>query len=261
MNSNLAKKVVLITGASGGIGQATARVFAGEGCSLVLHYNKNKDAAESLARELEVPSMLTGADIRDETEVDRMYAEALDQFPRLDVLVVNAGIWTEENIPLHRMSLDQWNRTIETDLTGAFLTCRAFLKHLAHSPRESASIVLVSSTAGLFGEENHADYASAKAALAYGLTSSMKNEIVQLAPRGRVNCVCPGWVSTPMAENAMANLSNLKRATATMALRKIATPEDVAHAIVMLSSDHLAGHLSGTLLPVAGGMEGRLIHT
>ncbi len=88
---------------------------------------------------------------------------------------------------------------MDTDLTGAFLTTRGFLRHLADSPREEASIVFVASTAALFGEENHTDYSAAKAAMAYGMTRSLKNEIVRLAPRGRVNCVCPGWVMTPMA--------------------------------------------------------------
>jgi NAD(P)-dependent dehydrogenase (short-subunit alcohol dehydrogenase family) len=149
---------------------------------------------------------------------------------------------------------------MDTDLTGAFLTCRGFLRHLADSPREEASIVFVASTAALFGEENHTDYSSAKAAMAYGMTRSLKNEIVRLAPRGRVNCVCPGWVMTPMAAASMADPKAVDRVTATMSLRKIATPEDAASSIVFLSSSRLAGHLSGTILPLAGGMEGRWLH-
>ncbi|MFQ5792028.1 MAG: SDR family NAD(P)-dependent oxidoreductase [Acidobacteriota bacterium] len=260
MDSGLVEKVVLITGASGGIGQATARQFAQEGSQLALHYHRGREAAEALARQLEVQSVVVGADIGSETEVDRMFEKVLEKFPRIDALVANAGIWIETSVPLHEMSLEQWSRTVETDLTGPFLTCRAFFRHLARSPRESASVVLVGSTAGLVGEENHADYAASKAALAYGLTLSLKNEIVRLAPLGRVNCVCPGWVDTPMASSAMKDASAVKRAQSTMALRKIATPEDVARAIVFLTSDRLAGHLTGTILPVAGGMEGRLLH-
>jgi len=158
------------------------------------------------------------------------------------------------------MSLDQWRETIDADLTSVFFTCRAFLRHLAQEPRESAALVLVGSTAALFGEEGHADYSAAKAALTYGLTLSLKNEIVRLAPRGRVNCVCPGWTRTAMAEYAMSDPKAVRRAQSTMALRKVATPQDVASAIVFLASDRLAGHLSGTILPVAGGMEGRLLH-
>jgi 3-oxoacyl-[acyl-carrier protein] reductase len=189
-----------------------------------------------------------------------MYAEALAKFPRIDGIVVNAGIWIADESPVHRMTLAQWQRTMETDLTGAFLTCRGFLRHVAEMPREEASIVFVASTAALFGEENHTDYSAAKAAMAYGMTRSLKNEIVRIASRGRVNCVCPGWVATPMAAASMEDPGAVKRVTATMALRKIASPEDVASAIVFLSSSRLAGHLSGTILPLAGGMEGRWLH-
>jgi len=120
--------------------------------------------------------------------------------------------------------------------------------------------VLVASTAALFGEAEHADYAAAKAAMAYGLTRSLKNEIVRLAPRGRVNCVCPGWTRTPMAAYGLADAAALARVQATMALRKIAEPEDVAGLIVFLTAERLAGHISGAIVPVAGGMEGRLLH-
>jgi len=260
MDAGLTDRTFLITGASGGIGVETARAYASEGASLVLHYQRNRAGAESLAKELGVPSLVLQADVSSETDVDRMYAQALSGFPRIDGVVVNAGIWIADEVPLHRMTFAQWQKTMETDLTGAFLTCRGFLRHLADAPREEASIVLVASTAALFGEENHTDYSAAKAAMAYGMTRSLKNEIVRLAPRGRVNCVCPGWVMTPMAAESMADPSALKRVTATMALRKIATPEDVARSIVFLSSSRLAGHLSGTILPIAGGMEGRWLH-
>ncbi len=260
MDAGLTDRTFLITGAGGGIGAETARAFASEGASLVLHYRRNRADAFALAKELAVPSAVVQADVASESDVDRMYAEALASFPRLDGVVVNAGIWIADEVPLHRMTLAQWQKTMDTDLTGAFLTCRGFLRHLADSPREEASIVFVASTAALFGEENHADYSAAKAAMAYGMTRSLKNEIVRLAPRGRVNCVCPGWVMTLMAAESMADPAAVNRVTATMALRKIATPEDVARAVVFLSSSRLSGHLSGTILPIAGGMEGRWLH-
>ncbi|HJS74011.1 MAG TPA: SDR family NAD(P)-dependent oxidoreductase [Vicinamibacteria bacterium] len=260
MDAGLSHRTFLITGAAGGIGAETARAFASEGASLVLHYHRNREGADALAKALPVRSALVQGDVASEADVDRIYAEALTLFPQLDGIVVNAGIWIAEEAPLHRMTLVQWQKTMDTDLTGAFLTCRGFLRHLADSPRDEASIVFVASTAALFGEENHTDYSSAKAAMAYGMTRSLKNEIVRLAPRGRVNCVCPGWVVTPMAAESMADPKAVDRVTATMSLRKIATPEDVAAAIVFLSSSRLAGHLSGTILPLAGGMEGRWLH-
>jgi 3-oxoacyl-[acyl-carrier protein] reductase len=260
MDAGIRDRSFLITGAAGGIGAETARAFASEGAKLGLHYHRNRAGAEALAKELGVPSLLVQADVSSEADVERMYAETLSAYPRLDGVVVNAGIWITDEVPLHRMTVVQWEKTMATDLTGAFLTCRGFLRHLSEAPREEASIVLVASTAALFGEENHTDYSAAKAAMAYGMTRSLKNEIVRLAPRGRVNCVCPGWVMTPMAAESMADPAAVKRVTATMALRKIATPGDVARAIVFLSSSRLAGHLSGTILPLAGGMEGRWLH-
>jgi 3-oxoacyl-[acyl-carrier protein] reductase len=259
MNANLFEQCVLITGASGGIGLVAAQAFAEEGARLILHYHTHAEPLQELAPRLEVPSVVLQADLRDEPQVERLFAAAVEKFPRIDVAVVNAGVWNDHAVPLHEMSLDQWHQTLAADLTSAFLTCRAFLRHLVAVPRESAAIVLVASTAALFGEADHADYSAAKAALAYGLTRSLKNEIVRLAPRGRVNCVCPGWTRTPMAVTGL-DPDVLRRVQATMALQKIAEPYDVAAAIVFLASDRLAGHVSGVLLPIAGGMEGRLLH-
>ncbi len=265
MDSRLQGKRFLLTGASGGIGQETARLFAAEGALLALHCHSNRSAASELAASLLAPAVVVQADLRQEAEVEAMFAAIGRDLGPLDGIVVNAGVWVGTPVPLHTMSLTQWDETMALDLTSAFLTCRGFLRQLAGEsaagrPRERASIVLVGSTAALFGEENHADYSSAKAAMTYGLTRTLKNEIVRLAPRGRVNCVCPGWVATPMSAGTVEDPEAVARVTSTMALRKIATAEDVAAAIVFLSSDALAGHLSGTILPLAGGMEGRVLH-
>ncbi len=258
MDTGLGGWRVLITGASGGIGQAVARAFDAEGAQVVLHCHRRRAAAQALASALRRAEVVQ-ADLRVEPAVEAMYA-AIAGDRRLDAVVVNAGVWNEAAVPLHEMSVAQWEETMSSDLRSAFLTCRGFLRHLAAAPRDEAAIVLVASTAGLFGEAGHADYACAKAAMAHGLTATLKNEIVRLAPRGRVNCVCPGWTRTPMAEPAVADPRLVARVTATMALRKIAEPEDVARAAVYLASPRLAGHVSGAILPVAGGMEGRLLH-
>ncbi len=188
-----------------------------------------------------------------------MFDQATARFGRIDSLIVNAGIWPSTPTPLADLSLERWHETIETDLTSAFLCCRAFLRHLRRVPRDHASIVLVASTAALFGEADHTDYAAAKAAMTFGLTASLKNEIVRIAPRGRVNCVCPGWTRTPMTEAELADQRLVAQVVATMPLKKVATAEDVARAIVFLSSERLAGHLTGVVLPIAGGMEGRVV--
>jgi len=260
LNTELNDKCVLITGASGGIGLAVAVAFAEEGAKLVLHCHTRAEPLRELQRRIEVPNVAVQADLRDEQQVERVFAEALSAFPRIDVLVVNAGIFKSENVPLHEMTAEQWRETLDADLNSAFFTCRGFLRHLADDPRESAAIVLVGSSAALFGEAGHADYAAAKAAMVYGLTLSLKNEIVRLAPRGRVNCVCPGWTRTPMAAYGLCDAGLMRRVQATMALQKVAEPRDVAAAIVFLASERLSGHVTGAILPIAGGMEGRLLH-
>lgn len=260
MNADLADKCVLITGASGGIGLAAARALADEGANLGLHYRTNARSVDELRGRLDVSTVALEADLRDEQQTDAMFAGAVGEFGRIDAIVVNAGIWRADPVPIHQMTTAQWQETMNANLNSAFLTCRAFLRHLSDQPREAASIVLIGSTAALFGEADHADYAASKAALVYGLTLSLKNEIVRLAPRGRVNAICPGWTDTPMAAKYTDDQNALNQAMATMSLQKIATPEDVARTIVFLSSAKLAGHITGAILPISGGMEGRLLH-
>jgi len=264
MNTELAGKVVLVTGASGGIGSATARKFAAEGARLVLHYHANRAKAEKVRAELTgVDSLLVKADLTKEADVKRLFAAAIKRFKRVDTLVANAGFWETRDIPLHEMSLNQWRHTLDGVLTSAFLSLREFLRLVAKQKRGNA--VLVASTAGVFGEAGHADYASAKSAMAFGLTRTLKNEISRIAPHtagycgGRVNCVCPGWTVVPRNAAKLADAATVRKVTATMALPQIARPDDIANAVVFLSSDALARHITGQTLVVAGGMEGRLL--
>ncbi len=261
MNTDLHKSTVLITGASGGIGGATARAFAAEGARLVLHYHTRRDSAEALQRELGVPSVALGADLGDEDEVDRLFRQSVARFSRVDAVVANAGYWNPAAVSLREMSLERWHEGQRSNLTSAFLTCRAFLRHIAEAPRESASIVLIGSTAAVFGEENHADYAAAKAGLTYGLMRTLKNEIVRLAPKGRVNCVAPGWTDIGRPDMLSVEDEATRQVRSTISMDKIAEPADIAAAIVYLTSERTAGHVSGSVLQVAGGMEGRLLHS
>jgi 3-oxoacyl-[acyl-carrier protein] reductase len=262
MNTDLAGKVVLITGASGGLGSAMARAFAAEGARLVLHYHARRAEAERLAGEFgTVESLVAGADLRDETQVRILFAEAGRRFGRVDTLVANAGVWCERNVPLVDMSLDQWQDTLAADLTSVFLCCREFLQ-LARN-QQQGNIVVIGSTAGVFGEPGHCDYAAAKSALAYGFTRTLKNEIARLAPHtasycgGRINCVSPGWTVSPLSEKHLQDHEFVRRVTATMALPQIARADDIANAVVYLASDKLARHITGQNLVIAGGMEGR----
>ena len=260
VDSGLRDKTVLVTGASGGIGSATARAFAAEGARLVLHARTRPEAAQRLAAELQAETLVVAADLRDETEVGRMFEAAVGRFRTIDVLVANAGIWPPEDVPLARLSLERWNDTLASDLTSVFLCARGFLAHLEARRAENAAIVMIGSTAAVFGEAGHADYAAAKAALTYGLTRTLKNEIVRIVPAGRVNTVCPGWTLTDMARPGLDDPGVIVRVLQTRALRRVGRPEDIASAVVFLASDRLAGHVTGQILTVAGGMEGRLLH-
>jgi 3-oxoacyl-[acyl-carrier protein] reductase len=146
-------------------------------------------------------------------------------------------------------------------LTTTFLSAREFLRHVER--QQSGNAVLIASTAAVFGEADHADYASAKAAIAYGLTRTLKNELARLAPHtrqycgGRINCLCPGWTMVPRLAAKLAEPATIRKVTATMALPQLARPEDIANAAVFLSSDALARHITGQTLVIAGGMEGR----
>jgi 3-oxoacyl-[acyl-carrier protein] reductase len=249
VDTGLAGKRVLVTGASGGIGAACARAFAAEGCEVVVHYHRGRDRAEAVAGELRGAPRVQ-ADLRDEAQVDAMFEEA----GSLDVCAAVAGVWPEEDVPLWELPLARWEETLRANLTATFLTARGFLRQRA------GSLVLVGSTAGLFGEAGHADYAAAKSAILHGLLLSLKNEVARLGPRARVNAVAPGWTESPMTRGALTQ-ETLDRVTRTMALKKVAHPEDVAAQVVVLASDKLSGHVTGQVVTVAGGMEGRVVET
>src|SRR6266536_3612232 len=190
METGLAGKRVLVTGGSGGIGSACARAFAAESAEVVVHYHQGRDRADAVAAELGGATVV-GADLTNEEEVDRLFADA----GRLDVCAAVAGAWPHEDVPVWELPLERWRATLDANLTATFLTARGFLAQL--DGREGA-LVLVGSTAGIFGEAGHADYAAAKSAILGGLLLSLKNEAIRRNPRTRVNAVAPGWTVSPM---------------------------------------------------------------
>ena len=256
MDSGLSGKGVVVTGASGGIGSACARAFAAEGARIVVHYNRARENADALAAELD-GAVAIGADLTDESQVERLFGEAQQALGTIDVCAAVAGVWPSSDEPVWQLSLERWESTLRSNLTATFLTARAFLREVERSGH--GSLVLVGSTAGRFGEAGHADYAAAKAAIQVGLLLSLKNEIVRIGAHGRVNAVAPGWTYSPMTHGAL-DPELVERITRTMALRKVATADDIARAVVVLASDELSGHISGELITVAGGMEGRTVH-
>jgi 3-oxoacyl-[acyl-carrier protein] reductase len=255
METGLAGKGVLVTGASGGIGAACARLFAAEGARVAVHYHRGEDRAREVAADVGGP--IVQADLTDEVEVERMFAEARAALGQIDVCAGVAGFWPRDDAPVWQLSLERWELTLRQNLTSAFLTSRGFLREVERNGH--GSLVLVGSTAGFVGEAGHADYAAAKAAILHGLVTSLKNEIVRIAPLGRVNAVAPGWTESPMTRGHV-DPANIRKVTRTMALRKVAQPEDVASQVVVLASDVLSGHVTGQVVTIAGGMEGRTLH-
>jgi 3-oxoacyl-[acyl-carrier protein] reductase len=262
MDTGLDGLVVVITGASGGIGWACAEEMIGEGCRCVLLAGRQQAELEArvAAAGWGESALCLGLDVRDPAAVDEAFATARRRFGRLDVLVVSAGVWPSEHQRLDQLAPARVRHTVEVNLLGAMWCCRAFLAELADTgPREDgcgASICLIGSTAGRFGEAGHADYAVTKAGLR-GLTLTLKNEIVTLDPYARVNLVEPGWTVTPMATEALAEVGLIERVMSTTAVRQLGRARDVARTVLTLSSPALSRHTSGEFLTVAGGMEGR----
>jgi 3-oxoacyl-[acyl-carrier protein] reductase len=256
IETGLAGKGVLVTGGSGGIGAACVRAFAAEGARVVVHYHRGRERAEALAAEID-GLRTAGADLTVEAEVEWLFDTSRELLGAIDVCVSVQGFWPREDVPVAELSLERWEETLRLNLTTTFLVARGFLREVARTGH--GSLVLVGSTAAIFGEAGHADYAAAKSAILGGLVLSLKNEIVRVAPAGRVNAVAPGWTESPMTRG-FVDPDDVRRVSRTMALRKIAQPEDVAAQVVVLASDGLSGHVSGQVVTVAGGMEGRTIH-
>ena len=256
IETGLHGKGVVVTGASGGIGSACARAFATEGARVLVHYHRGEERASRLSAELGAP--VARADLTAEPDVERLFDDARAALGRIDVCVAVAGVYPSEDVPLWELTLERWNETLAANLTATFLTARAFLREVERTGH--GSLVLVGSTAGVFGEQGHADYAAAKSGVLGGLLLSLKNEVARIAPLARVNAVAPGWTHSPMTRGLL-NEERVRRITMTMPLRKVATPEDVAAQVVVLASDTLSGHVSGQVVVVAGGMEGRVVHS
>ena len=252
METGLRNKRVLVTGGSGGIGSACVRAFLAEGARVAVHYNRGRDRAEAAGGHAVV-----GGDLTEEEHVEEVFLEAREALGGLDVCVAAVGVWPSEDVPVWELTLERWEETLRANLTATFLTARAFLREVRQNGH--GSLVLISSTAGIFGEAGHADYAAAKSAIAGGFLLSVKNELTRIAPLARVNAIAPGWTESPMTRGHV-DPEQVRAVSRTMALRKIAQPEDVARQVIVLASDEISGHVTGQVVTVAGGMEGRVLH-
>jgi 3-oxoacyl-[acyl-carrier protein] reductase len=255
MDMGLDGSRVLVTGGAGGIGAAICRAFAAEGAVVAVHYHQSGEAAQALATEL--GGIAVKADLTVPAEVDGMFSFVIDELGGLDVCIANAGKYPGFDQPIWEISPTRWRETIDANLTTVFLTARGFLNHALTTGK--GSLVMTGSTAGSFGEAGSSDYAAAKGAINYGLLLSLKNEAARIGDGVRVNAVAPGWTITPKREQAGVDSSLVAKATSTMARKTLATPHDVAAQVVVLASDFASAHITGQLVTVAGGMEGRLV--
>jgi len=262
MDTGLKGKTVLLSGASGGIGSEIARYFDREGSRLILTYlddDRGKVEIKQLEETLKGDYIKIVADLTIEEEVDKIFKAGEDKYGRIDILVACAGAWSETKNVADR-TLEEWNRAFALNSTADFLLTRGFFRNLRKYREDRAAVVYIGSTAGMIGEAMHHDYAATKSAIIYGLAQSLRVEILDYAKRGRVNVVCPGWCATPITEEMLKDKQFVHEITSTIPLRKVSTPKDITAAVVYMASDELAGHVSGAVLAVGGGMNGRLLH-
>ena len=239
-------KVALITGASRGIGRATAEEFAKAGYQVAANFCSSGQAVEEFARQMAQQgcSMLPcQADVSDPQQVEQMVQTVLQQFGHIDVLVCNAGIAWQGL--LTDFTPEDWRRMMAVNLDGTFYCCRSVLPSMIH--RHSGSIITTSSIWGLTGASCEVPYSAAKAGI-IGLTKALAKEV---GPSGiRVNCIAPGVIKTDMLDALPPEV--LPQLAEETPLRRLGTPEDIAHAAAFLASEK-ADFITGQVLTVDGG--------
>jgi 3-oxoacyl-[acyl-carrier protein] reductase len=242
----------LVTGASRGIGAATARALAEDGWAVGINYSRDRDGAEAVAGSIEGSggnALALRADVTDSEAADEMLARLTDELGPVLVLVNNAGM-TADNLSM-RLSDEEWSRVIDVNLTGAFRLTRAALGPMMR--QRFGRVVNVSSVVGLRANPGQANYAASKA----GLIALTRTAAAEVARRGvTVNAVAPGLIKTELTRDFTADGTDSNGSSALLGAipaRRTGSPEEVAAAIRFLTSDQ-AAYITGVVLPVDGGM-------
>jgi 3-oxoacyl-[acyl-carrier protein] reductase len=243
----LRDRVAIVTGGSRGVGRAVALRLAEAGAHIVISYAQRQAAAEQVARsctEFGVEAIAVGADVGVIEQAQSLADTAIERFGRIDLLVANAGIW--EGAPVEEISEELWNRVIDANLKGTWAACRAAVPWMKKQRR--GAIVIISSTAGQRGEAGYSNYAASKG----GQISFTKSLASELAPDIRVNAVAPGWIDTEMNQDVFSDEEYKREVVNGIPMQRIASADDVALAVLFLSSDW-ARHITGEILNVNGG--------
>ncbi len=247
MQIDLTGKVALVTGASRGIGRATAMELAAQGASVVVNYRAGAEAAAAVVAEIEAAAgraVAVQADVSDGADVERLVKATTDAFSSLDILVNNAGI-TRDNLLL-RMKDDEWDAVLSTNLRGAYLLTKAALRPMMRA--RWGRIITITSVVGLMGNAGQANYAAAKAGV-IGFTKSVARE---MASRGiTANAVAPGFVETDMV--AALNDATRQSILGAIPLGRWGQTRDIAQLVAFLASE-AAGYITGQTIAVDGGM-------
>ncbi len=254
---DLAGQPALVTGASSGIGLAIARALAAAGARVAVNYHSDRDSAEALVREIEAAggtAIAVGGDVSDEGEVERMVAETVAAFGTLHILVANAGL--QKDAAFHEMTLADWRKVIDVNLTGQFLCARAAVREFLRRGREPAvsralgKIVCISSVHEIIPWAGHVNYAASKG----GVMLMMKSLAQEVAEKGiRVNSIAPGAIRTPINREAWETPDAEAALLKLIPYGRVGDPEDVAKAAVWLCSDE-SDYVTGASLLVDGGM-------
>jgi 3-oxoacyl-[acyl-carrier protein] reductase len=246
-NYLLSGKTAIVTGASRGIGRATAIRLAEAGANVVVNYLQAEEAAEEVVedcRRCGVEALAVKADVANFADAQALIETAVEKFGRIDILVANAGIW--EGAPINEMSEEIWDRVLDANLKGTWTVCRTATE--VFKKQNSGNIVIVSSTAGQRGEAGYSNYAASKGGQ-ISFTKALSNE---LAPTVRVNAVAPGWVDTGLNGEVFADATFFQRVVENIPLKRVATADDVALSIIFLASDW-SRHITGEVININGG--------
>ncbi|MFG3307982.1 SDR family oxidoreductase [Streptomyces wuyuanensis] len=247
----------LVTGANSGIGKATAIALGRAGADVVVNYVAGQEAADEVVKEITatgVRAYAHEADVSDEEQVVEMTRRMVEEFGTIDILVANAGL--QRDAALTDMTLAQWQKVIDVNLTGQFLCAREAVKEFLRRgvvpgvSRAAGKIVCMSSVHQIIPWAGHVNYASSKG----GVQMMMETLAQELAPKKiRVNAVAPGAIKTPINTDAWDTPDAERDLLTLIPYARVGEPDDIAHAVVALSSD-LMDYVVGTTLYVDGGM-------